>query len=377
MKIVIACDSFKGCMSAIQAARSMKAGILRASADHEVRLFPMADGGEGTAAILTHYMGGNMTECVSVDAYGRQILAEYGWIEEDKTAVLDAASTIGLSMTPREKRNPMLASSRGVGKMMRDAIRKGARHLVIGLGGTATNDGGMGLLHEFGAVFYDSNREPLLPNAYNMGRIAFIDKRNCRLPKNVQITVACDVKNHLLGLEGATYVFGRQKGLYRSQIVQVDESMRHFKDKIQQTFHVDMDEKEGAGAAGGIGGILLSVFAARMVSGITLVMEESGLQQAIEDADLVLTGEGQTDRQTKFGKVPYGVGKMAKGAGVPCICLSGALGSGWEELADEGITAAFSTADRAMDFKTALRLGDKKLEDLAYNVIRMADGLKK
>lgn len=303
-------------------------------------------------------------------------MARYCWNEKDKVAIMDAASAIGLSRTPRDRRNPMIASSSGVGMLMREAIDRGAKEIIMGLGGTATNDGGMGLLAEFGAVFYDSSRQILPPCTYSLDRIAFIDKRRCRLPRHVKITVACDVKNHLLGENGATYVFGRQKGLYRTQMVQVDEAMVHYRDKIRQTFHVDMDEQDGSGAAGGIGGLLLAVFGARMVPGIELIMEYSGLEDAIAKADMVITGEGQTDRQTLFGKVPYGVASLAKKHGVPCICLSGALGAGYEGMYDAGCIGVFSTADRAMDFTTALRTGKQKLEDLAFGIMKMTDGLR-
>ena len=376
MEIVVACDSFKGCMSSTEACQSIEKGILKASPEHTVRLFPMADGGEGTAEVFAGYTHGQIVECASLDPYGKPITAKYSWDEDSRTAVLDAASVIGLNLTPKEKRNPMIASSAGVGILMRDALKKGAKRIIIGLGGTATNDGGMGLLAEFGAVFYDADRKKLTPCPYSLGKIAFIDKRRCRLPQNVEVIVACDVKNRLLGPEGATHVFGRQKGLYRSQMIQTDKDMAHLRDKIRQTFHVDMDERPGSGAAGGIGGLLLSVFGAKMIPGIELVMEYSGLEKAIESADLVITGEGQTDRQTLFGKVPFGVGQLAKRHGKPCICMSGALGPGFEQMYDAGITGIFSTADRAMDFATALRTGSAKLEQLAFNVTHLVDGMK-
>lgn len=376
MKIVIACDSFKGCMRAPQAAASMERGILKAVPDAQVQLFPMADGGEGTAEVFALYGKGEQAACSSLDPYGKPVTARYCWDPHTKTAILDAASVIGLNLTPKERRNPMIGSSRGVGILLQDALRRGARHIIIGLGGTATNDGGMGLLSEFGAIFYDSNREPLTPCPYSLSRIAFIDKRRCRIPRDVEITVACDVKNHLLGPEGATFVFGRQKGLYKTQMIQIDQAMSHFRDKISQTFHVDMDAKEGSGAAGGIGGLLLSVFGASMVPGIELTMEYSHLEKAVAQCDYVFTGEGQTDRQTVFGKVPYGVAKMAEKYHKPCVCLSGALGPGYERLYEAGVAGIFSSADRAMDFATALRTGDEKLEALAFNVMHLINQLK-
>lgn len=376
MDIVIACDSFKGCMRAPQAAASMERGIHKAVPGANVRLFPMADGGEGTAEVFGLYGKGQLVECTSLDPYGKPLTARYCWEEATKTAILDAASVIGLNLTPKDRRNPMIASSRGVGLLLQDALRRGARHLIIGLGGTATNDGGMGMLAEFGAVFYDANREPLAPCPYSLSRIAFIDKRRCRLPRDVEITVACDVKNHLLGEEGATFVFGRQKGLYKTQMVQVDAAMSHFRNKIRQTFHVDMDAQPGSGAAGGIGGLLLSVFGARMVPGIEMAMEYSCLEEAVARCDYVFTGEGQTDRQTVLGKVPYGVAKMAEKYHKPCVCLSGALGPGYERLYEAGVAGIFSSADRAMDFATALRTGEEKLEALAFNVMHLMNRMK-
>jgi glycerate kinase len=234
----------------------------------------------------------------------------------------------------------------------------------------------MGILEAFGAVFCDANREKLAPCPYSLERIAFIDKRRFQLPRNVSIIVAADVKNPLLGPAGATHTFGRQKGLYRTQQNQVDKAMAHYRDKVKQTFHCELDV-EGGGAAGGIASVLLSVFQGTMASGIDLILEASRMEEAVAQADLVITGEGQTDAQTLMGKVPLGVAHLAKRYDKPCLCLSGALAPGYEALYDEGMTGIFSSADRAMDFHTALRLGPDKLEHLAFNVMKMAGGLMK
>ena len=290
---------------------------------------------------------------------------------------MDVASCIGLNMTPKEKRNPMIASSKGVGIMMKDALSRGCKKIIIGLGGSATNDGGMGVLSEFGVRFYNSKRELLVPSVYALSQIAFIDKRYARLPKDVEIICACDVKNHLLGKNGATYVFGKQKGIYLNQMAEVEKGMAHYCTKLKQTFHVNVNEFEGSGAAGGIGSVLLGVMQAKRFSGIDLVVEYSGLKEHLQNADLVITGEGQTDAQTLYGKLPLGIAHLAKSYNVPCVCLSGALGLGYQSLYDEGMIGIFSSADRAMSFQLALQTGSEKLEALAFSLTKFMDGIRK
>lgn len=376
MKILVACDSFKGCMSSKEVCENIKKGILRANSNHEVHTFPVADGGEGTSDVFCDLVNGERIYAHTVDAYGKRIQTHYCISKDHSLAIMDVASCIGLNMTPREKRNPMVATSRGVGILMKDAIGKGCKKLIIGLGGSATNDGGIGILSEFGVRFYDAKRELLNPNVYSLNKIAFIDKRNANIPKNVEIIVACDVKNHLLGKQGATYIFGKQKGIYLNQMEEIEQSMKHYRDKLIQTFHVDVDAFDGSGAAGGIGSVLLGIFHAEMKSGIDLVLEYSDLKNHLQDADLMITGEGQTDAQTIFGKLPMGISRLAKEHGIPCVCLSGALGVGYEELYNEGMIGIFSSADRAMTFQTALQTGNVKLEALAFNLTKFMDGIR-
>lgn len=375
MNIVIAADSFKGCMSSEQAAESIAEGILRANPNHSIQKFPAADGGEGTAEVFARLMKSPLVHVPTLNSAGRTIDASYAFDPKTKTAVMDAASCIGLNRTPKESRNPMIGTSRGLGRMMQDAICRGCQKLIIGLGGTGTNDGGMGLLTEFGVTFYDEDREVLPPNPYSLSRIAFIDKRKVTLPRDVEIIVACDVKNYLLGPQGATFVFGPQKGLYKTQLPLVEQGMAHYRDKMLQTFHVDINSFEGGGAAGGIGSVLLAIFKAKKASGIDLMMEYSGMETAIAQADLVITGEGQTDLQTMFGKVPFGVASMARRYNKPCLCLSGALGPGYEKLYEAGATGIFSTCDRAMSFETAIACGPRKLTELTTSVIRLIDAI--
>lgn len=377
MKIIVACDSFKGCMSSKEVEKCIRRGILKANPNHKVFTFPMADGGEGTAMVFCDIIQGKTIDVLTVDAYGKKLFTQYCISQDSNLAIMDVASCIGLNMTPKEKRNPMIASSRGVGIMMKDAISRGCKKLIIGLGGSATNDGGMGILSEFGVRFYNSKRELLVPSVYALAQIAFIDKRYARLPKDIEIICACDVKNHLLGKNGATYVFGKQKGIYLNQMAEVEKGMAHYCMKLQQTFHVDVNEYEGSGAAGGIGSVLLGVMKAKRFSGIDLVVEYSGLKEHLQDADLVITGEGQTDAQTLYGKLPFGIAHLARSFNVPCVCLSGALGIGYEAMYNEGMIGIFSSADRAMTFQMALQTGNEKLEALAFSLTKFMDGIRK
>ena len=376
MKILIACDSFKGCMSAQQACDSIKKGLLEADCAQTICTCPMADGGEGFAEIMCRYIEGTMVEASTYDLLGKRITARYAWNEKRRLAVIDVASCIGLSLYPRDQRNPMAASSYGVGLLIKDAMRRKCSKIIVGLGGSGTNDGGMGILKAFGARFYDEHRVQLSPSAYNLERIAFIDKRSFYFDRDVNLVVACDVKNRMLGKDGATYTFGRQKGIFPSQMKRLDQAMDRYVKKVDQTFHVDIDAFDGSGAAGGIGGVLLGVFQAKMRPGIEVCMEYAKFEEAVKKADLVFTGEGQTDAQTLYGKVPFGIARVAKRHKVPVICLSGALGPGYEPLYNEGVIGVFSTADRAMDFQTALSCGREKLEQLAFSIGKLINGIK-
>lgn len=373
MKILIASDSYKGCMTSKQACQAIENGILSANPDHEVKQFPMADGGEGTADVLCDIIQGQKVSVTTIDAYGKPIESFYA--TNGKTAVMDVASCIGLNMYPRNRRNPMIASSSGVGRLMKEALDSHPQTLIIGLGGSCTNDGGMGILHEFGIRFYDHRHQLLKPNVYALNRIAYIDKTDFKKP-NTEIIIACDVRNHLLGPQGATYIFGGQKGIFENQMEQVDGWMTHYRNQIRQCFHIDLNKPEGSGAAGGIGSVLLGLFHARMIPGIELVIQQSDMETYMKECDLVFTGEGQTDAQTKYGKVPYGIAALASRYNKPVLCLSGALGKGYCQMYQEGLTGIFSTADRAMSFQQALAAGPQKLEALSYSIIKMIDGLR-
>jgi glycerate kinase len=377
MKVLIACDSFKGCMSSEQANFRVQKGMLEADPSLQVRCFSISDGGEGFVEAFSKATGAKVYRIFGKDLYGKTAAANYAFDLPTRTACIDAASVLGLTLYPVGRRKPMQASSYGLGLLLQTVMERNAQRVIIGLGGTGTNDGGMGLLSAFGIKFYDENRKLLEPCAANLQKIAFIDKRYFRIKKNVELIAACDVTNRLLGKYGATYVYGRQKGLKALQLESVEEGMVHYAAKLKQTFHKDFDAFEGGGAAGGLGAVLQGVLGASFESGFDILSKAGGLEDLIAKADLVVTGEGQSDAQSVNGKVVDRIGHMSYDHGTTAICIAGALGSGADKLYDNGICALFSTADRCMSFPTALQNGPDNLEREAFNIMRLIKAVRK
>lgn len=370
MKVVVACDSFKGCLKSEEVAYHVEQGIHRFDDTIDVISYAIGDGGEGSAEAFAKSCQGIMVKTGATDAYGKKIITEYALIENGQTAVIEVASIIGLSMTPKERRTPFFGSSFGVGTVMLDAVNRGCKKIILALGGSATNDGGMGLLQALGCRFYDNRHKYLSPQAVNLDKIKYIDFNRLNRLDGIEIIAACDVKNHLLGENGATYVFGKQKGFYPNQIKQVDEAMHNYRDQIQRYLDIDINAYEGGGAAGGIGSVVIGILHAKMVSGIQLLFQYCDIEQAIQACDLVITGEGQSDRQTIYGKVPVGVLEIANRYRKPTLCISGALGLGYQELYDLGFIGIFSIADRAMSFQQALDQAGEKMEAAVYTVMK-------
>ncbi len=370
MKILIACDSFKGCLTSRQVSQQIEKGIHQYDETIETKRYSIADGGEGTVEAFCEACQGKKVYVKTTDAYGKKIETYYTIIENGQTAVLEVANIIGLNMHTREERSPFFGSSFGVGTVLLDALQRGCRKIIIGLGGSATNDGGIGFLQALGARFYDSDHKYLSPIAMNLGKVRYIDLNRLQKLEGIQLIAACDVKNYLLGEEGATYVFGKQKGLYPNQMKKLDAGMKNYCDQFMRYIHLDLNTIEGGGAAGGIAAVLIGVLKATMVPGIQLLLQYSDIEKEMQTCDLVITGEGQSDRQTLFGKVPYGILQVAKQYEKPVICISGALGLGYDALFEEGFVGVFSIADRAMTFQQALELAPQKLEASTYNIIR-------
>lgn len=370
MKVVVACDSFKGCMTSKEVAQHVENAIKQVDETISVEKYVIGDGGEGTVDAFCETCHGELVDVAASDAYGKKITTYYSLIDHGNTAVIEVANIIGLSMHEREKRAPFFGSSFGVGTVMLDAYRRGCKKIIIGLGGSATNDGGMGLLQALGARFYDRNHKYLSPQAMNLEKVHYIDFNRLEKMEGVELIAACDVKNHLLGEEGATFVFGKQKGFFPNQLKKIDQGMENYRNHIERYTKVDINSFAGGGAAGGIGAVLIGILHATMISGIELLFTYSDIGKDIADCDLVITGEGQSDRQTMFGKVPVGVLNLAKKYEKPVICVSGALGIGYQELYDLGFVGIYSISDRAMTFQQALEQAHLKLEATVYSIMR-------
>lgn len=371
MKVVIACDSYKGCMTSKEVANNIELGIHQLDPTIETWKYEIADGGEGTTSAFHAVAEGTWVDVQTTDAYGKPLTTQYVLLDNGSTAVIEVANIIGLSMTPKEHRSPFFASSFGVGTVLLDAQKKGCKKIIIGLGGSATNDGGMGILQALGARFYDKTHKYLSPQAINLANIKYIDFKRLNKLEGIELIAACDVKNFLLGEQGATYVFGKQKGFYPNQIRKIDQGMLNYRNQILRYMDIDINIFAGGGAAGGIGAVLIGLLHATMMPGIDLLLSYSDLHEKLKDCDLVITGEGQTDLQTKYGKVPVGILNVAKRCGKPVLCISGALGLQYEELYELGFVGIFSISDRAMNFQQALDQAPQKLTACTYSLMKM------
>jgi glycerate 2-kinase len=330
--IVIAPDSFKGSLSAMKVGTTIRKAFLSEMENARIEVIPMADGGEGTLDTLVYATGGQVTELEATGPLGERVLTAYGITGDGKTAVIEMASVAGLPMISNEKRNPMLTTTYGVGEILCHALDKGYRSFIIGLGGSATNDGGCGMLQALGAVFLDKDGRPVESNGGAIAAIESVDFTglDARM-KECTIRVASDVENPLCGPNGASYVFGPQKGAAPEQVQQLDQALAAYANLVEQALGKSFQFVPGAGAAGGLGFALLAV-GAQIESGANIVAEATGLEQRIQHADWVITGEGRSDFQTLFGKVPSYVAKMAQQYNVRTVLLSGGLGQGIEQL---------------------------------------------
>ena len=360
-------DSFKESLTAMEAARAMAQGIENADHDAEVRCLPMADGGEGTARALVDATGGSMRAVPVHDPLGRPVEGHFGLLADGTTAVVETAEASGLALLEAKERNPLIASSYGTGELMLAAVRSGAKRIIVGLGGSATNDAGAGLLQALGVRLLDKNGNDLAHGGAALANLTTIDISTMDPAlKNVAITAACDVTNPLTGPTGASAVFGPQKGASKDDVATLDAALAHFAQVIDSQLGVAVNDVPGAGAAGGIGAALKGFLNAEFRPGIAIVIEQSGLDAAAQWADVAFTGEGSIDSQTKFGKTPAGVAATAKRHGKPVIAVAGHIGTGIDELHEVGIDAVFGIAPGAASLS-------ELLADAAANVTRTTE----
>lgn len=374
MKIVIAPDSFKGNLSAMQVAVAIERGIRRVLPRARCVKVPMADGGEGTVQSLVDATGGRFLRKSVVGPAGRKVNARYGLLADGETAVIEMAEASGLPLVKGRARNPMRTTTYGTGELMIDAIDRGARRLLIGIGGSATNDAGAGMAQALGFRFLDRRGRLIrgLAAGGMLDRIARIDASgmDARLAR-ARVTVACDVNNPLCGRRGAAHVFGPQKGATPAMVRTLDANLKRFAMLIRRTLGVDVLHLPGAGAAGGLGGGLVAFAGAQLKSGIDIVIEATRLKDHLRDADLVITGEGSVDFQTAFGKTPAGVAAVARQMRVPVVAIGGGLSKDARGVFAHGIDGLESTMTREMSLAEAMDNSREYLADAAERVMRM------
>lgn len=372
MKIVIAPDSFKESLTALQAANAIAMGFKEIFPDAEYCCVPMADGGEGTVQSLVDATGGRIVHCEVTAPLGNKVVAFWGLSGDGKTAIIEMASASGLPLVPIDKRNPLETTSFGTGELIKNALDYGVSKIILGLGGSATNDGGLGMLQALGIKFLD-NRGVALPfGGKALLALATIDASGLDARLNdTDIVVACDVENPLCGENGASAVFGPQKGATPKMVHTLDTALNHFAERVQQTLGHDIREVAGAGAAGGMGGGLLLLPHVMMRRGVDIVLSFTGLAHKLENADWVITGEGRMDGQSIFGKTPIGVAKIAKQYKKPVIAIVGSLGKEYQLVYQYGIDAVFPIIADAQGLEKILQEARPNLQRTACNVARI------
>lgn len=371
MKLVIAPDSFKESLSAPGVASAIARGWQSIYPEADIQLCPMADGGEGTVEAVLAATGGECRELQVCGPLGDPVLAHWGWLP-DAQAVIEMAAASGLHWVAPTQRDARITTTRGTGELILAALDAGARRIILGIGGSATNDAGAGLLEALGVRLLDGAGQPVAPGGAALLDVQRIDLTglDSRLAQ-VEVLVAADVDNPLCGPRGASHVFGPQKGASPEQVQQLDKALGHFADVMAAALGEDHRDIPGVGAAGGLGFAAKAVLGASFRPGIELVAELSGLADAVQGADLVITGEGRLDGQSLHGKTPVGVARVARAAGVPVIALAGSLGEGYQSLYEAGIDAAFSLTPGPISLQQAMTDAGQQLQSRAADIARL------
>lgn len=372
MRVIVAPDSYKGSLSAVEVAKAIKKGILQIFQDAEIIEVPIADGGEGTVEALVVATGGRIVRETVKGPLGDPVESFWGILGDNRIAVIEMAAASGLPLVPPEKRDPRNTSSYGTGELIKSALDNGFRKIIMGIGGSATNDGGAGMAQALGIRFLDSQKRELAPGGGDLSRLAEIDVNllDPRL-KESEIVVACDVDNPLYGPRGASAVYGPQKGATPKIVTELDNALRNFAEIAGKATGRYVADIPGAGAAGGMGAGLMLFTPAILRTGVEIVFEAVGLASLIRNADVVITGEGMTDYQTAFGKAPVGVGKLAKQFNKVAICISGSLGHGADDILEQGINAVVSIVPCPMTLDECMRSAEELVEKAAVRVARL------
>ncbi|EPP6259093.1 glycerate kinase [Cronobacter sakazakii] len=368
-KIVIAPDSFKESLSAMDVAKAIEAGFREIYPQAHYVCVPMADGGEGTVEAMVAATGGQIITTPVTAPLGNKVDGFFGLLGDGETAVVEMAAASGLHLVPTAQRDPRITTSYGTGELILAALERGVKAIIIGIGGSATNDGGAGMMQALGARFLDGEGRELAPGGAALARLERLDLSalDPRLAQ-VSVTAACDVDNPLCGEKGASAVFGPQKGATPAMVTELDAALRCFGEQLEAVTGKTIISAPGAGAAGGMGAALLGMLNAELRPGIEIVIESLGLAQAVRDADLVITGEGRLDSQSIHGKTPVGVARVAKQFQRPVVAIAGSLTPDYQIVHEHGIDAAFSVIDRIVTLQEALDDAERNLRVTARNV---------
>lgn len=369
MKVVIASDSYKESLKAIEVCGAIERGFRAIFPNTEYVKIPIGDGGEGTVESLVDATGGRIISISVTGPLREGIQAFYGISKDKKTAFIEMAAASGLQHVPVEKRNPLITTTKGTGELILHALDQGVEYIILGLGGSATNDGGAGMLAALGVRFINGKGEVIDPSGGTLHSIVTIDfsRMDPRL-KGVKIEAACDVDNPLVGMQGASFVFGRQKGANIEMMKELDENLQHYANMLKRYVSFDVSEIPGAGAAGGMGAAVISVLKGDLRRGIEIVLDYTNFDKHIEDAHLIITGEGRIDKQTAYGKAPVGVAGRAKRFSVPVIAIGGSVSSDYSAVYEKGIDAVFSITTRPMTLEEAYKVAEENIEMTTKNI---------
>ena len=373
MKIILAPDSFKGNLTSLEVAIAFEKGIKRVLPRANCIKIPMADGGEGTVQSLIDGIGGEIIRKRVIGPIGQKVFARYGLLSNG-TAVIEMAEASGLPLVTTRQKNPAKTTTFGTGELIIDAINKGAKKIIIGIGGSATNDGGVGMAQALGVRFLDSKDKEIKQHGSGgmLKKIIKIDTREAnKVLKNINIIVACDVDSPLCGRLGASYIFGPQKGATPAMVRVLDDNLKHLAKIIKQSLKKDISKLKGAGAAGGLGAGLVAFAKAKMKSGVDIVIDATNLERHMKNTNLVITGEGRVDSQTAYGKTPSGVAKSARKHGIPTLVIGGGITDDAKDIFSHGIDALESACARDMSLEDAIKHSREHLANAAERAIRL------
>ena len=372
MKIVIAPDSYKGSVYAPEAARAMREGVLRVVPDAETVLVPVADGGDGTLETLVETSGGTTRTATVTGPLGDPTEAQWGAMGDGQTAVIEMARTSGLALVPNDRRDPLTATTAGLGEVIREALDEGFRRFILGIGGSATNDAGAGMAQALGVRILDAAGHDLAAGGAALAGLHLIDMAGLE-PRAAgsEFMVACDVSNPLTGPEGASAVYGPQKGATPAMVAQLDAALGNFADVVSRDLGAEIRDVPGSGAAGGLGGGIMAFLGGQLRPGVDIVLDTLRFDAKLDGTDLVITGEGGMDFQTVYNKAPIGVARLAKARGIAVIAISGLLGKGYTDVHDHGIDAVSSITSAPMDMEEATDRCSELIADATEQALRM------